>query len=121
MQGACKGAAARDRLTLRPMGMPAHAVPQWGGETEIVILAAHYRAEIAVVNCETMRVLVYGQGAEPEPRGRVYILYTGRLAPPPRGTRAAHHVAPELPATWHQSCPPRGSRALCPSPRGPLG
>jgi hypothetical protein len=49
----------------------------WGGENEIVILAQHYGVEVAVVSCETLSVLVYGQ-EEATPRPRVYILYTGQ-------------------------------------------
>jgi len=46
----------------------------WGGEPEIVALSDHYKVEIAVVSCEMMSTIVYGEGAS---GGRIYILYTG--------------------------------------------
>jgi len=46
----------------------------WGGESEIVVLSEHYKIEIAVVSCEMMHTMVYGEGAK---NGRIYILYTG--------------------------------------------
>lgn len=46
----------------------------WGGEAEIVVLSEHYKTEIAVVSCEMMKTIVYGEGAS---GGRIYILYTG--------------------------------------------
>ena len=48
----------------------------WGGESEIIVLAEKYGVEIAVLSCEMMRVLVYGQG--PSATHRVYLLYTGQ-------------------------------------------
>jgi predicted NAD-dependent protein-ADP-ribosyltransferase YbiA (DUF1768 family) len=47
----------------------------WGGENEIVALAKHYNLEIAVVNCESLRVMCYGGQTG---FARVYILYTGQ-------------------------------------------
>lgn len=46
----------------------------WGGEPEIVVLSEHYKVEIAIVSCEMMSTIVYGEGAS---RGRIYVLYTG--------------------------------------------
>ena len=48
----------------------------WGGENEIITLAAHYGVEVAVVSCETMSILCYGQ--DPAASARIYILYTGQ-------------------------------------------
>eukprot|EP00930_Biecheleria_cincta_P102327 TRINITY_DN94029_c0_g1_i1.p1 TRINITY_DN94029_c0_g1~~TRINITY_DN94029_c0_g1_i1.p1 ORF type:complete len:382 (+),score=73.60 TRINITY_DN94029_c0_g1_i1:176-1321(+) len=48
----------------------------WGGENEIVVLAEHFKVEVAVISCEGMNKIVYGQG--PTATGRVYILYTGQ-------------------------------------------
>lgn len=46
----------------------------WGGESEIVVLSDYYKVEIAVVSCEMMSTMVYGEGAA---KGRIYVLYTG--------------------------------------------
>lgn len=48
----------------------------WGGENEIVCLAKHYKVEVAVVSCESMRVTCYGSDL-PDCTGRIYLLYTG--------------------------------------------
>jgi len=61
----------------RPVGEYAEWIMNphhWGGESEIVVLSEHYKVEIAVVSCEMMSSIVYGEGA---PGGRIYILYTG--------------------------------------------
>lgn len=49
----------------------------WGGENEVNVLAKHYGVEVAVVNCESLRVLCYGSD-HPGCSHRVYILYTGQ-------------------------------------------
>jgi ribA/ribD-fused uncharacterized protein len=46
----------------------------WGGESEIVVLAEYFKVEVAIVSCEMMATLVYGEGAA---GGRIYVLYTG--------------------------------------------
>jgi len=49
----------------------------WGGENEVLVLARHYRLEVAVVCCQSLRVLYYGAEI-PGCTGRVMLLYTGQ-------------------------------------------
>eukprot|EP00966_Prymnesium_polylepis_P085136 1971224-Prymnesium_polylepis.1 len=36
----------------------------WGGEPEVLMLAQHFGVEVAVVSCETLSVLRYGESSE---------------------------------------------------------
>eukprot|EP00448_Togula_jolla_P006844 CAMPEP_0170611210 /NCGR_PEP_ID=MMETSP0224-20130122/23069_1 /TAXON_ID=285029 /ORGANISM="Togula jolla, Strain CCCM 725" /LENGTH=398 /DNA_ID=CAMNT_0010936633 /DNA_START=42 /DNA_END=1238 /DNA_ORIENTATION=- len=49
----------------------------WGGENEIITLAKHYHLEVAVICCQSTRILCYGSD-DPSCRGRGHILYTGQ-------------------------------------------
>ena len=46
------------------------------GEAELLVLGAHFKVEVAVINCESLSVLVYGSGSAV--KGRIYVLYTGQ-------------------------------------------
>ena len=49
----------------------------WGGEPEILMLAAHFGVEIAVCSCESLNFLRYAdEGAST--KGTCYLLYTGQ-------------------------------------------
>ena len=47
----------------------------WGGENEIIILSAKFGVEVAVTSSQSLRSLVYNEGAE---GGRINLLYTGQ-------------------------------------------
>ena len=47
------------------------------GEAELLVLGAHFKVEVAVINCESLSVLVYGSGSAVV-KGRIYVLYTGQ-------------------------------------------
>lgn len=49
----------------------------WGGENEVHVLAKHFGVEVAVVCCESLRVLCYGAEV-PGCTERVHLLYTGQ-------------------------------------------
>lgn len=49
----------------------------WGGENEVFVLAKHYNVEVAVVDCESLRVHCYNSDS-PSADSRVYVLYTGQ-------------------------------------------
>jgi len=66
----------------------------WGGEPEIVELTSHYKVEAAIVNCQSMRVEAYGQGQQ-NPRGRIYLLYTGQHYDPLVGGRPGYSSSEE--------------------------
>ena len=47
----------------------------WGGESEILILARKFGVEASVVSCESFTVMTYNEGGA---NGRIYFLYTGQ-------------------------------------------
>ncbi|CAE8682546.1 unnamed protein product [Polarella glacialis] len=61
----------------------------WGGENEILALARHYSFEVAVVCCQSLRVLCYGSDL-PGCKSRVYLLYTGQHYDPIVAGRSAN-------------------------------
>lgn len=47
----------------------------WGGEMEILALSEFFEVEVAVVSCESLSIMVYGEAVG---RQRLYVLYTGQ-------------------------------------------
>jgi len=75
----------------------------WGGEPEIVALSEHYKVELAVVSCEMMSTIVYGEGAS---GGRIYILYTGSHYDP-----LVAGASPDIPRSDERKIQPSGPSA----------
>ncbi len=72
----------------------------WGGEPELVALAAHFRVEIVVASCESLSLLKYGSDGGLH---TVYMLYTGQhydplAGPPPSHRRRFPSAVQERPA-----------------------
>ena len=61
----------------------------WGGEPEVLMLAAHFGVEIAICSCESMSFLRYSDESSGSSKGTVHLLYTGQHYDPligPDGT-----------------------------------
>ena len=62
----------------------------WGGEQEIIVLAAHFHVQVVVVSCESLTTLCYGEANNK----KVYILYTGQHYDPLVGVCAEGAATP---------------------------
>ena len=50
----------------------------WGGEPEVVMLAAHFGVEIVICSCESLSFLRYSPEEAASSKGTIYLLYTGQ-------------------------------------------